>query len=396
MNEYQKILKKLFLLRSNDRSLKDIFLLNEHLMNPIKNFKSIHIAGTNGKGSCALKLYKGFLLSGYKTALYTSPHISSFSERIIVNDKMISKYETLKILKKIFFLQKKLKLNLNFFDITTLLAFYYFSLKKVDFAIIEVGLGGRLDATNIITPILSIITSINFDHTNDLGDTLDKIAFEKGGIIKKNIPCVIGQSANLCPIINKAKIQNSPLFLADDNKIFYDDKNNEIVKLCYKILKKNYNLSSAAIKKSYLFRPEARFQVLKGLGPKAIILDAAHNPDGFNKLKDALKLFFPKEKIRVILGFSKNKDVYSSLKILTSIPSLNFIHIVKANYFKSLSISEIKKQLIRINFLNFKEEKNIATCVTEAIEKAKSEKEILLVVGSFYILKDIKKSFRDL
>ncbi|NGX48908.1 MAG: Folylpolyglutamate synthase, partial [Candidatus Anoxychlamydiales bacterium] len=211
MNEYQKLKGKLFSLFSNKVKcrLENVSVVSQYLNNPHIDFKSIHVAGTNGKGSVATKIAKALSLSGYKTALYTSPHITSYEERISVDGKLISKKDVKVLLKKIFKLRKKLKIYLSFFEITTLLAFLYFSKKKVDFAIIETGLGGRLDATNIITPILSIITSIGLDHTNILGDTIDLIAFEKAGIIKPKIPVVIGRKANVEPIIKKAKKSKS-------------------------------------------------------------------------------------------------------------------------------------------------------------------------------------------
>ncbi|NGX34994.1 MAG: hypothetical protein K1060chlam1_01360, partial [Candidatus Anoxychlamydiales bacterium] len=295
------------------------------------------------------------------------------------------------LLKKIFKLQKKINVYLSFFEITTILAFLYFSKKKVDFAIIETGLGGRLDATNIITPILSIITSISLDHTNILGNTLELIAKEKAEIIKPKVPLVIGRKANLEPILKKAKVSKSKLYVSKAVKAntFYDEENSLIASKALAVLSLKYPLKKLAIKKALKIRPPARFEIFKTFGPKAIVFDLAHNIDGFKELKKAIKLFFPNKKIRVILGFSKHKDTLGCLQILKNFS--NFIHVTEAQNFKSLSKLEIEKDLIKINFLKYRIEKNIKKTVIEAKKLAIKNKEILLICGSFFILDEIKK-----
>ncbi len=398
MSEYQKLKKKLFLLNANQQSNETLsrwdalLLISQHLNNPHFDFKSIHIAGTNGKGSVATKIAKALSFSGYKTALFTSPHISSYRERITIDGKLISKKDFKTLLKKIFSLQKKLKIYLSFFDITTILAFLYFSKKKVDFAIIETGIGGRIDATNIITPILSIITSISLDHTQLLGNTLNLIAFEKAGIIKPKIPVVIGKKAKLKPIIEKAKISKSELFISESKKSsFYDDENTSIASKALEVLTSTlqYSLSKIAIKKALKMRPPARFEVFKALGPKAIIFDAAHNEDGFRKLKKAIEIFFPNDKIRVILGFSRQKNTLACLKVLKTFS--HFIHVIDAKTFKSLSNKEIEKDLRKINFFKYRLETDVKRAVLIARKLATKNKEVLLICGSFYIFDEIKK-----
>ena len=166
--------------------------LDEHFGHPHRNFKSIHIAGTNGKGSCSHTLAAILQLAGYRVGLYTSPHLVDFRERIRVNGLCIDEQYVIDFVEneRDFFEP----LHPSFFELTTALAFKYFAEQKVDIAIIEVGLGGRLDCTNIITPIISVITNISLDHTMFLGDTLAKIAAEKAGIIKHNVPVVIGEA----------------------------------------------------------------------------------------------------------------------------------------------------------------------------------------------------------
>ncbi len=171
--------------------LDNILKLSEHLDNPHKKFKSIHVAGTNGKGSTSHMLASVLQEAGYNTGLYTSPHLKDFRERIRINGKVVSKQFVTEFVQgnKAFFETNRL----SFFEMTVGMAFEYFAKNKIDIAVVEVGLGGRLDSTNIITPEVSVITNIGIDHTMFLGDTLEKIAEEKAGIVKANVPVVIGE-----------------------------------------------------------------------------------------------------------------------------------------------------------------------------------------------------------
>ena len=191
--------------------------LDEHFGHPHQSYKTIHIAGTNGKGSCSHTIAAILQAQGYRVGLYTSPHLKDFRERIRINGECISeKYVIDFVEKERSFFEP---LSPSFFELTTALAFKYFSDNKVDIAVIEVGLGGRLDCTNIITPQLSIITNISFDHTQFLGDTLGKIAYEKAGIIKKDVPVVIGESVyETRPVfLAKAKENGSLILFAEDD-----------------------------------------------------------------------------------------------------------------------------------------------------------------------------------
>ena len=188
------------------KDLSNIKLICNHLNHPQDDFKSIHIGGTNGKGSCSHMLSSILQEAGYKVGLYTSPHLVDFRERIRINGKMISKDSVSKFMHQNFdFFESN---NCSFFEMTVGLAFNYFSHKKVDVAIIEVGMGGRLDSTNIINPIVSIITNISLDHTKFLGSNISKIAKEKAGIIKINTPVVIGETQSEIKhiFINDAKL----------------------------------------------------------------------------------------------------------------------------------------------------------------------------------------------
>ncbi|MBI3233885.1 MAG: bifunctional folylpolyglutamate synthase/dihydrofolate synthase [Bacteroidetes bacterium] len=199
------------------------------LQHPEKKFKSIHIAGTNGKGSCSHMLASILQHAGYKTGLYTSPHIKDFRERIRINGKMILEQVVMDFVEK--YKQHFEQIQPSFFEWTVALCFDYFANEQVDIAVIETGLGGRLDSTNVITPEVSLITNIGYDHTDLLGETLDKIAFEKAGIIKKNIPVVIGQKHPETQevFINKANAEDAEICFASDiyeikNWMIKDDK----------------------------------------------------------------------------------------------------------------------------------------------------------------------------
>ena len=186
-----------------------------YLDNPQDSFKSIHIAGTNGKGSTSHSLASVFQEAGYKTGLYTSPHLRDFRERIRINGEMIPENEVVDFIEK--HKNKLEELELSFFEMTVAMAFDYFRKEKVDIAIIEVGMGGRLDSTNVINPELCVITNISLDHVKFLGEDEAHIAVEKAGIIKKETPVVIGETQESCKhvFINTANEKNSPIFFAD-------------------------------------------------------------------------------------------------------------------------------------------------------------------------------------
>lgn len=189
--------------------------LDDYLDHPHQSFRTIHIAGTNGKGSVSQMIYEVLRAAGYRTGLYTSPHLRDFRERIVVDGQMIPKEAVVDFVSQNRELLEKIKPS--FFEVTVAMAFDHFRAQKVDIAVIEVGMGGRLDSTNIITPLLSVITNIDYDHTQFLGDTLEKIATEKAGIIKPSIPVLIGQTTpETAPVfIAKAKEVGTPIFFAD-------------------------------------------------------------------------------------------------------------------------------------------------------------------------------------
>ena len=237
--------------------LGNVIELDNYYGNPHKKFKTIHIAGTNGKGSVSHTLAAILQSAGYKVGLYTSPHLKDFSERIRVNGKPISEQYVIDFVREADDIIAKL--NPSFFEITTLMAFTYFAHENVDVAVIETGLGGRLDSTNIISPVLSVVTNVSFDHVNLLGDTLEKIAFEKAGILKSDIPAVVGEmSLELRPIFTE---KTEKVVFAEDNdasdyefelKGYCQDKNKKTILAAAELLKKEFDIKEENISRTKL------------------------------------------------------------------------------------------------------------------------------------------------
>lgn len=310
------------------KDLSNTIKLAEHLNFPEQQFKSVHVAGTNGKGSTSHMLASVLQEAEYKVGLYTSPHLKDFRERISINGQVISKQAVIGFIKSN---KSFLEANrLSFFEMTVGLAFYYFAKQKVDIAIIEVGLGGRLDSTNIITPEAAVITNIGLDHTQFLGTTLPEIAKEKAGIIKKNIPVVIGETQKDTEFVFKtiAKKQEAQLFFADKNvkqnydsdlKGNYQKHNIKTVLQTIEVLKnKGYKISKQntvnglqnVVNNTNL---KGRWQVLQHQ-PK-VICDTAHNKEGLAYTMKQLLLEAHKE-LHIVFGVVNDKDLESIMHLL--------------------------------------------------------------------------------
>lgn len=323
----------------------------EHLGNPQLSFPSIHIAGTNGKGSVSHMLAAILQTAGYKTGLYTSPHLSDFRERIKINGKWCDEHFVIDFTERVTPLIEDIQPS--FFEITVAMAFTYFAKEKVDIAIIETGLGGRLDSTNIITPLLSIITNIGWDHSQILGDTLSKIAFEKAGIIKQNVPVIIGEIIPETEAVFRevAGAKNAPLILAQHN-YFVADFESDHQQLTVTVAKtanderETYQTDLAGIyqTRNLLSVLEAvhylqtiHFQItlpavqealqhvkkLTGLHGRwelvkqkpNLILDVAHNAEGMKQVAEQLELA-TYHQLHIVIGMVKDKDVSGALQHL--------------------------------------------------------------------------------
>ena len=299
--------------------LKNSLSLAAHLKNPHLNFKSIHVAGTNGKGSSSHMLASVLQEAGYKVGLYTSPHMKDFRERIKINGRPISQKSVIEFIEKNkAFLETN---KLSFFEMSVGMAFDYFSRKKVSIAIIEVGLGGRLDATNIITPEASLITNIGLDHTDLLGHTIELISREKAGIIKEEVPLVISEyQEEIAPVFEEiAKERNSELVYADKEDLeeyktslfgSYQNRNIKGVLATIKLLK-GFNISQEHIRRGLMKVIEntgllGRWQILQE-NPK-VVCDMAHNSEGLTLVLEQVKLQKFKT-LHIVLGFVKEKNL---------------------------------------------------------------------------------------
>lgn len=327
--------------------LSNTVALDKHFGNPHTKFLSIHIAGTNGKGSCSHTLASILQAEGYKVGLYTSPHLVDFRERIRVNGEMIPEQYVIDFVEKERHFFEPL--HPSFFELTTALAFKYFAEQKVDIAVVEVGLGGRLDCTNIITPILSIITNISFDHTKFLGDTLAKIAYEKAGIIKDSTPVIIGEDLpETRPVFESvAETKRSTITFAQDaplvvsarhnvsggrdykTKFFGDihfelggdcqDKNaNTILAACMRLVNMNVIKDVDNIARGFANVCEStglagRWQKLNER--PLVICDTGHNVGGWNYLAGQISRQ-PCRKRRVVFGMVDDKDIDTILEIM--------------------------------------------------------------------------------
>jgi dihydrofolate synthase/folylpolyglutamate synthase len=375
------------------KDLTNILAFTKELNQPEHKFKSIHVGGTNGKGSTSHMLASILQEAGYKVGLYTSPHLKNFTERIRINGNEISEEYVHKfILKHKPFLEKQ---QLSFFEMTVGLAFNYFADKKVDIAIIEVGLGGRLDSTNIITPLLSVITNIGLDHTQFLGETLPEIAFEKAGIIKNNIPVVIGEKQEeTTPVFTKkAKETNSPIHFASVSfKNYQTDllgnyqKNNAntavntIKHLPYFNVNENHikNGLLNVVKNTNL---KGRWQILQD-EPK-IICDTAHNKEGLQIVTQQLSNQ-KYENLHIVLGVVSDKDLS---KILTLFPKKATYYFCKPNISRGLPERDLAKKANEFKLFG-----KTFSSVKEAFQQAKENantKDVIYIGGSTFVVAEI-------
>ena len=378
------------------KDLSNIILICEHLNNPQNNFKSIHIGGTNGKGSCSHMLSSIIQEANYKVGLYTSPHLVDFRERIKINGDMISKDSVLKFMHENFdFFESN---NLSFFEMTVGLAFDYFSKNKVDIAIIEVGMGGRLDSTNIINPILSIITNISLDHTRFLGSNISDIAKEKAGIIKDNIPVIIGQTQQeISPIFTEiAKSKKSEIIFADhfiydtyncDLKGDYQKKNIKTVLKSTEILKYlDYKINDSHIKTglnnvSNNTGLQGRWQVIQR--KPMIICDTAHNEAALGEVISQL-MDMEYSDLHFIIGFSNDKNLKKISKIF---PEDSKYYFVQSKVGRARDAKEVR-DIFKLNNRCGDYYKSIENTI-KYVKGVSKENDIIFIGGSTFVVSEI-------
>ena len=377
-------------------NLDNTHQLADYLQHPENQFKSIHVAGTNGKGSTSHMLASIFQESGYKVGLYTSPHLKDFRERIKINGKEISKKFVVDFIEdhKSFFETR----SLSFFEMTVGMAFDYFSKEQVDIAIIEVGMGGRLDSTNIITPLVSVITNIGLDHTQFLGTALEAIAKEKGGIIKPQIPIVIGETQTETKNVFKslAKNNHSKIYFADeeisevyesDLKGNYQQHNIKTVLQTIKIIRnKEFNISERNIRKGLLNVQKntglkGRWQILQ-FEPK-VICDTAHNKEGLIYVMQQLQEESYNQ-LHMVFGVVNDKDVDSILPIL---PKEAIYYFCKPNIPRGMDAEALRVKFITKGFSG-----NSYESVEDALTSAKfnaKQQDVIYVGGSTFVVAEI-------
>ena len=411
-------------------NLDNTIAICNFLGNPEKKFKTIHIAGTNGKGSTSHMLASIFQEAGYKTGLYTSPHLYDFRERIKVNGQMCSQEFVINFTNKIKPCIQKIEPS--FFEITVGMAFDYFAQEKVDIAIIETGLGGRLDSTNVIEPELSIITNIGFDHMALLGNTIEAIASEKAGIIKKETPVVIGASDSVTKKVfeEKANKENASIYFAEDFLDFKSFQNNWqtalfefnqplIHFLDAPLFPKNFtvecdlpakyqakNLKAVLVATQLLATMGWKFtanKVLKALlnvkknnglmgrweciqdSPR-VILDVAHNEHGVLALLEQLASLHY-QRLHIVTGMVKDKDIEAVLKLL---PTNALYYFTQSHIPRALPVKELAEQAAAIGLDGHCfDDVNIA--LKEAIKNA-NHNDLILVIGSVFLVAEVDRS----
>jgi len=399
--------------------LKNTLALCKYLDNPQNKIKTIHVAGTNGKGSVSHMLAAVFQENGYKTGLYTSPHLKDFRERIKINGKMISESFLIDFVQKMKTISEEIQPS--FFELTFVMALEYFATEKVEVAIIETGLGGRLDSTNVITPLLSVITNISYDHKEILGDTLEKIAFEKAGIIKPTIPAVIGETVpETKPVfLNKAKETNSPLFFAEkkyrvisskyyanhldltivnnetnernnyhlDLNGIYQEKNILSVITSLELLKKEFSLKEEKIKSAL-----SQVKKLTGLCGRweviqekpLVVMDVAHNEDGIKQLiRQIHQMKF--NELHIVFGMVKDKEIE---KVLEQFPKNARYYFTKAQNPRALPEEELQEKAKEYQLTGdtFPE---VNMAVKSALANA-SEEDLIVVCGSVFVIAEVE------
>lgn len=407
--------------------LENSHALDEHLGHPHKKYLTIHVAGTNGKGSCAHTLSAVLQMCGYKVGLYTSPHLVDFSERIRINGQPISEDYVVEFVEK----HKPFfePLQPSFFELTTAMAFKYFADMDVDIAVIEVGLGGRLDCTNIITPILSVITNIGLDHTQFLGTSLEQIAMEKAGIIKKNVPVVVGETTPETRMVFEAvAVENhAPIVFAEDQKQIislsvgtkgieyytksfgiisgelngiYQEKNTNTILCAIQQLESlgymhsvkcqaNATCQNREVQKG--FSHVCSLTGLKGRWQKVCeapltICDTGHNVPGWKYLSEQLNNV-KCDKMHIVFGMVDDKDIHGVMELL---PKKATYYFTKANNKRAVSENVLKlyAQGIELECESYPDVKS----AYEAAKAAANSNDFVFVGGSSYVVAELLKN----
>jgi dihydrofolate synthase/folylpolyglutamate synthase len=400
--------------------LNNTWQLSDFAGNPERRFKSIHVAGTNGKGSTSHMLAAIFQEAGYKTGLYTSPHLKDFRERIRVNGEFIAESFVVDFVRRISPLSEQM--DPSFFEISVIMAFDYFAQQNVDIAIIEVGLGGRLDSTNIIIPELSVITNIGYDHMNLLGDTLTKIAFEKAGIIKPGIPVVVGEHhPESAPVFEqRAHEERAPIRFADKERYVTDWKYGRhtldvevattpvaaavewytldlagiyqthnlltVLEAVHNLRSRGWKLEPAVVRRAlkrvkHLTGLHGRWEIIQE-NPD-VVLDVAHNEDGIRQLLRQIEVT-DHEELHIVAGMVNDKEITNVLALL---PRNATYYFTRAQIPRALPEDRLAAQAAAAGL------KGLAyPTVLEALQAAKTRakpKDLIVVCGSVFVVAEV-------
>lgn len=414
----------------NNTGTKRVEKILDILGNPHKDLKCIHIAGTNGKGSITSMITSILIESGYRVGMYTSPYIEDFEERIQINRENISKddlaYYTTIVSETI---EKVVSMGWGYpteFETITCIMFLYYSKKQIDYAVIEVGLGGKSDSTNVIKPLVSIITSISYDHVSILGNTIEEIASEKAGIIKENVPVILyPQQQGAYKVIEKTcKEKGSKLIQIDENLIYHIP--NEDFNKSYQLLQIKTNKDEYKVQLSLLGSHQrmncavaiytieelmdrgikiTKEDILRGLSNvkwpgrlemlksnPLVVLDGAHNLDGITKLKESVEHYFRYKKLVLIIGILSDKDVEKMIEIIT--PMADKIIAVTPNSYRGKTAQELIKIIEKHN-KNCEALDEYKEAYIKALDYCDNE-DMILICGSLYMIGDMRKIIRNI
>ena len=362
MKECDEIFEKLVEARGTNLGLERVLKADALLGSPSERFRAIHVAGTNGKGTVSTKIAKTLMKMGFKVGLFTSPHIETFRERIQIDGRIIPEKEALDGIREIF----NVASDVTFFEIMALLAFCYFDKEGVDYAVFETGLGGEKDATNILKPILSVITNISYDHAHLLGPSLDHIAKAKAGIIKHQTPVVLGSRAVKKPILKKAFEMEAPIHFVKPTTAWMEE-NQAIATTALRILVSTQDFNVT------MERPPCRFEEHEN-----IIFDAAHNEDGISQLLKEVKRKHPRKKVYTIFSLASSKDSDRILPVIKG--GSDYLFYYESDHPRLAKYEEFKAYLPAVKHED----------VDKFIARALKDNAILLVTGSFFIMSNLK------
>lgn len=369
-----------------------------HIGNPHHQFKSVHVAGTNGKGSVSSMIASVLQEQGYRVGLYTSPHLKDFRERIKINGEEISEQAVIDFVEKH---QQYIEENtISFFELTVVMAFDYFARQQTDIAVIEVGMGGRLDSTNVITPLLSVITNIGLDHTAVLGNTLGKIAGEKAGIIKPKIPVIIGEKHTETEkvFVEIAQKNEASIYFAEDNnqtnlyqtdlKGNYQQQNIRTVRTALKILAQQITIDEKSIKEGLAnvvknTKLLGRWQVLNE--SPLVVADTAHNAHGLQQtMQQVVQQDF--DKLYIVLGVVDDKDLNT---IVDYLPKTAYYLFVRPNVARGLDAFVLSDKMRNYGFAG-----KVCSCVSVGYEEAMklaTKNDMIYIGGSTFVVAEILK-----